>query len=174
MKRFLLALACAALAFPCHAQESSPAPSTDRSALAKILGFEAQPSGDMPGGWGGGPPGTLFADDKIVHGGRLSARIQRQADSPDDFSTLTKDIQMDFAGATIELRGFLRTEAVSGFVGLWMREDGETPGLAFDNMESRQLKGTTEWKEYSITLPVKAEGKTSEPLSALALSRTWE
>lgn len=159
MKQFLLALACATLAFSCHAQESSPAQSTDRSALAKILGFEAQPNGDMPGGWGGGPPGTLFADDKIVHGGRLSARIQRQAESPDDFSSLTNDIQMDFAGTTIELRGFIRTEGVSGFVGLWMREDGETPGLAFDNMESRQLKGTTEWKEYSITLPVKPEGK---------------
>jgi len=159
MKRFLLALACAALTCPCHAQESSAAQSTDRSALATKLGFEAQPNGDMPGGWGGGPSGTLFADDKIVHGGRLSARIQRQTDSPDDFSTLTNDIQIDFAGATVELRGFLRTEDVSGFVGLWMREDGETPGLAFDNMESRQLKGTTEWKEYSITLPVKPEGK---------------
>jgi C-terminal processing protease CtpA/Prc len=113
----------------------------------------------MPGGWGGGPPGTLFADDKIVHSGRLSARIQRQADSPDNFSTLTSDIQVDFAGETIVLRGFLRTEEVSGFVGLWMREDGETPGLAFDNMESRQLKGTTGWKEYSITLPLKPEAK---------------
>ena len=66
MKRFPLALACAAPGFPCHAQESSPAQSTDRSALAKILGFEAQPNGDVPGGWGGGPPGTLFEDDKIV------------------------------------------------------------------------------------------------------------
>jgi C-terminal processing protease CtpA/Prc len=159
MKRFLLAFACAALAFPFHAQESSPTQSTDRSALIEKLGFEAQPKGDMPGGWGGGPPGTLFADDKIVHGGRLSARIQRQADSPDDFSTLTNEIPMDFAGATIEFRGFLRTEDVSSFVGLWMREDGETPALAFDNMESRQLNGTTEWKEYSITLPVKPEGK---------------
>src|ERR1700741_2972419 len=112
MKRFLLALARAALAFPCHAQESSPAQSTDRSTLAKILGFEVQPNGDMPGGWGGGPPGTLFADDKIVHGGRLSARIQRQAGNPDDFSTLTNNIPIDFAGAAIELRGFLRTEDV--------------------------------------------------------------
>src|SRR5690348_7302024 len=104
MKRFLLAFACAALAFPFHAQESSPTQWTDRSALIEKLGFEAQPKGDMPGGWGGGPPGTLFADDKIVHGGRLSARIQRQADSPDDFSTLTNDIPMDFAGATIAHR----------------------------------------------------------------------
>lgn len=159
MKRFLLVLVCPALTLPCQAQDTGPVQSRERSDLAKTLGFEAQPNGDMPGGWGGGPPGTIFADDKILHGGRLSARIQRRADSPNDFSSLTKDISMDFTGTSIELRGFLRTEEVSGFVGLWMREDGETSGLAFDNMESRQLKGTTEWREYSITLPVKPEGR---------------
>jgi hypothetical protein len=59
----------------------------------------------------------------------------------------------------VEFRGFLRTEDVTDFVGLWMREDGESPALAFDNMQARQLKGTTDWKEYSITLPVHPEGR---------------
>ena len=141
------------------AQGVSAGQSADQSDLAKILSFEAQPVGDMPGGWQGGPPGTVFADDKVVHGGRWSARIERRADSPETFSTISKVIPMDFAGNSIEFRGFLRTEDVSGFVGLWMREDGESGGVAFDNMESRQLKGTTEWTEYSITLPVKPEGR---------------
>lgn len=66
---------------------------------------------------------------------------------------------MDFSGTTIKLSGFLRTEGVSGFAGLWMREDGESPSLAFDNMQSRQLKGTTAWTEYSIELPVHPEGR---------------
>ena len=44
-------------------------------------------------------------------------------------------------------------------MGLWMREDGESPALAFDNMQSRGLKGTTTWTEYSITLPVRPEAK---------------
>ena len=111
----------------------------------------------MPGGWGGGPPGTIFADDKIVHRGLLSARIERNADSPSNFSTITQSIPMDFSGTTIELRGFLRTEDMSDFVGLWMREDGESPALAFDNMQSRQLKGISAWTESSITLPVHPE-----------------
>ena len=51
------------------------------------------------------------------------------------------------------------TDAVTGFVGLWMREDGVSPGLAFDNMQQRGLKGTNDWAEYSITLPVKSEAK---------------
>jgi C-terminal processing protease CtpA/Prc len=159
MARFLPVLVCVALTVRCQAQDTSPVQSTDRSDLTKIVSFEAQPNGGMPGGWGGGPPGTIFADDKLVHGGRWSARIQRHAGSPGDFSSLTKAIPMDFAGTSIEFRGFLRTEDVNGFVGLWMREDGESSGLAFDNMQSRQLEGTTGWKEYSITLPVKLEGR---------------
>lgn len=114
----------------------------------------------LPDGWSGGPPGTVFVDDKVVHGGRSSTRLERHADSPSHFSSFSKSIPIDFSGATLELRGFLRTEDVSDFAGLWMREDGETPGatsLAFDNMDSRHLKGTTEWTEYSITLPVHEE-----------------
>jgi C-terminal processing protease CtpA/Prc len=159
MRRFLLILICSTLTRVSLAQESPSGKISDQCDLATVLGFEAQPSRGMPGGWGGGPPGTIFADDKIVHGGLLSARIERNADSPSNFSTITKSIPMDFAGATIELRGFLRTEDVSDFVGLWMREDGESPALAFDNMQRRQLKGTSAWTEYSITLPVHPEAR---------------
>ena len=37
---------------------------------------------------------------------------------------MTKRLPIDFDGEWIELRGFLRTEDVSGYTGLWMREDG--------------------------------------------------
>lgn len=66
---------------------------------------------------------------------------------------------MDFSGKMIELRGYLRTEDVTGFAGLWLREDGERPTLAFENMHTRQLQGTTDWAAYSIKLPVVAEGR---------------
>ncbi len=114
-------------------------------------------AGGKPLGWAGGPDGTLFLDDKIVHGGKSSARIERNASSPNNFSTYTKSLPIDFTGSSLELRGFLRTEAVTEFSGLWMREDGEEPTLAFDNMQAKQVKGTTDWKEYSITLPLKPE-----------------
>ena len=113
----------------------------------------------MPGGWGGGPAGTIFVDDEVVHGGRWSARIERRLESLSNFSTITQSLPIDFSGTTIELRGFLRTKDVSDFVGLWMREDGDSPSLAFDNMQSRQLKRTTPWTEYSIKLPVHPEAK---------------
>jgi C-terminal processing protease CtpA/Prc len=123
------------------------------------LNFEDQQGVGPPAGWIGTPEGTVFTDDKIVHGGHWAARLERQADSPGAFSTLHRAIAMDFAGTTVELRGFLRTEQVSQLAGLWMREDGETPSLAFDNMANRPVQGTTEWTEYSVKLPVHPEGR---------------
>src|SRR5581483_6440208 len=75
------------------------------------------------------------------------------------FSGITRALPMDFAGSRIEMRGFIRTENVSDYVGMWMREDGESGSVAFDNMQSRQLKGTNNWAEYSIALPVNPEGR---------------
>jgi hypothetical protein len=155
----LLVLVCISLAPLGWAQQPKPASPADHAQLELELGFEAPVHDNVPGGWGSSPPGTIFADDQVAHGGRRSARIERHPDSASNFSSITKGMAVDFSGSTIELRGFLRTEEVSGFAGLWMREDGETPGIAFDNMERRHLSGTSEWTEYSITLPLQQEAK---------------
>lgn len=135
-------------------QVTGPTTAATQANLEPVLAFEAPVTGSMPGGWFGGPAGTIFADDKIVHSGRWSVRLQRDATSANSFSTLTVGVPLEFTGKTVELRGYLRTEQVSEFAGLWMREDGETTSLAFDNMQSRQIKGNTDWTEYSIKLPV--------------------
>jgi C-terminal processing protease CtpA/Prc len=123
------------------------------------LDFEAEQTGGVPKGWNGGPPDTLAVDGVTVHGGKWALRIERNDKSGGAFSAVNKTIPIDFAGTTLELRGFLRTEGVSGFTGLWMREDGDGGSVAFDNMERRQIKGTTEWTEYSITLPLEKSAK---------------
>jgi hypothetical protein len=143
------------------AEAAEDAKSPDGSGLAEILNFETNAQTNIfPAGWSGGPSNTIFVDGKVVHGGRRSARIERGAQSEGQFSSLTKGIPMDFTGRTIKLRGYLRTQEVSEFAGLWMREDGESGSLEFDNMQSRNLKGTTGWTEYSISLPINAEAKT--------------
>lgn len=141
-------------------QAQNPGKSADQAVLAKVLSFEIEHPGGTPGGWGGGPSGTLFVDDKVVHGGRWSARLERIGTSAEAFSAINKMLPMDFAGHKIELRGFLRTENVSEFVGLWLREDGEGgASAAFDNMQGKAIKGTNEWAEYSIVLPVRPEAR---------------
>jgi C-terminal processing protease CtpA/Prc len=159
MRKLLLVFIGAALSLPSPAQDTHASTLTDVAALPQVLNFEDQKSVGPPAGWIGKPEGTVLTDDKIVHGGHWAARLERQADSPGAFSTLHRAIAMDFAGTTVELRGFLRTEQVSQLAGLWMREDGETPSLAFDNMRERPVTGTTEWTEYSIKLPVHPEAR---------------
>jgi hypothetical protein len=130
-----------------------------RFELARILNFELEQTGGAPRGWGGGPPETIFTDDKIVHSGKWAARLERDASSPSKFSSMMIGIPVDFAGTRVELRGFLKTENVSEFSGLWMREDGDNGAVEFDNMQSRQISGTRDWTEYSIALPLRREAK---------------
>jgi C-terminal processing protease CtpA/Prc len=155
MARHALALAFS-LALLCEAQNTSQ---SDLSKLAEILTFENSQEGDSLEGWLGGPPGTIFADARVFHSGKRSARIERHPDSPNEFSTMTKAIGMEFSGKSIEFRGFLRTEDVNGFAGLWMREDGPAGVLEFDNMQSRKLNGTSGWTEYAIQLPLNLKGR---------------
>jgi hypothetical protein len=150
--RLLFAFALSSLPLICQAQ------GINRSGLAKFLNFEMQTGGVLQG-WGGGPKETIFADDKIVHGGKWSARLERDTASASTFSTITIGIPIDFTGSRLELRGFVKTENVSNYIGSCMREDGDGDSVAFDNMQSRQVKGTHDWEEHSITLPLRPEAK---------------
>jgi hypothetical protein len=129
--------------------------------LAAVLGFEAPPNGACPGGWSCSVPETIAADSEVLHGGKWSARIQRQGDSAQQFSTLTKSIPLDFSGGKLELRGFIRSENVQDFAAFWMREDGPGGTVGFATMQGNHpATGTTPWTKYSISLPVNPEGRT--------------
>lgn len=158
MRRVLFALLLSSIVL-CSAQNVRPADTISRADLPGLMSFEREPAGDTPAGWSASPAGTIFQDNKIVHSGHGAARLERSPQSPGDFSTINQVIDIDFTGSTVELRGFLRTENVSEIAGLWMREDGEDNNVAFDNMAEQNLKGTTEWKEYSIVLPLKPDAR---------------
>jgi hypothetical protein len=135
------------------------AQTSTRQNLANILGFENGSLGAFPAGWSGSPANTISVDDQNVHSGRYSARIERNASSSGTFSTLTATIPLDFAGKTIEWRGFLKTENVNGFVALWLREDGDSPNLAFATLQGLNLNGTRSWTEYSVSVSAMPAGK---------------
>jgi C-terminal processing protease CtpA/Prc len=149
MRHAMWVLMCLTVAVCCFGQEDLP----------KVLSFETEHPGGRPGGWMGGPAGTLFVDEKVVHSGRWSVRLERTASSAQEFSTITRTMPLDFTGTRIELSGWLKTEDASGMVGLWLREDGESGTVEFDNMASQQLKGTHDWAHYSVSIPVRSEAK---------------
>jgi C-terminal processing protease CtpA/Prc len=151
MTRLLTLLACAI--FLSHAQ--------DRPALADILGFESPAVGTCPGGWSCNPPDAIAADSDVVHGGKWSVRIERQAGRSEPFSGVLKNLPIDFGGKTVELRGFIRTENVEGFSAFWIREDGANGPVGFVSMQGRDpVKGATPWTEHTISLPVNLEART--------------
>ena len=119
-----------------------------------VLRFEGPREGETLPGWGGGPAETIYFDSTVVHSGSGAARLERDARSPSAFSTITKRLSINFDGQWLELRGFLRTEGVSEFAGLWLREDGPSGVLQFDNMRNRGVRGTTGWTEYTVRLPL--------------------
>jgi C-terminal processing protease CtpA/Prc len=157
MQSLLVLFLAVELVLPVRAQYVRTARLTDIASLPQVLSFEDQKAVGSPSGWMASPEATVFADNKVVHGGNWAARLERKEDSAGSFSSMHRAIIVDFAGKTIELRGFLRTADVRRMAGLWVREDGEEPALAFDNMADRPVKGTTGWTEYSVQLPIHAD-----------------
>ena len=60
-------------------------------------------------------------------------------------------------GKKIRFSGAIKTTDLEGFAGLWWRADGPNGVLAFDNMQTRAAKGTTDWKRYEIVLDIPPE-----------------
>jgi hypothetical protein len=87
------------------------------------------------------------------------------------FGSMMQDFgAAQYVGKRIRLSGYLKSEVVDSWGGLWMRVDGASESkngyptsLAFDNMhdglQDRSVKGTTAWQNYSIVLDV-PEGAT--------------
>jgi C-terminal processing protease CtpA/Prc len=88
-------------------------------------------------------------DNAIVQNGNVSGAIESTG-SNTQFKALAYTIPASFGGKKIKLSGYLKTENIeNGFAGLWLRID---PQIAFDNMQSKKIIGTNDWKKYEIEL----------------------
>jgi hypothetical protein len=78
--------------------------------------------------------------------------------APSTFATIVQSVRADaFRGRRVRWAGWVRHANVQGEGGgLWMRVDGPGTMLAFDNMLSRPLLGTSDWHEVSVVLDVPA------------------
>lgn len=126
------------------------------------LDFEQLNEDRLPKGWGMGNitgrptlPDTAHYRLDATHKqhGAYSLLIDWSKGSS-DWTSVAYVIPKTFRGSKIKLSGYLRTENVTdGYAGLWMRIDSKwRETLAFDNMQDRGVKGTTDWKQYSVEL----------------------
>lgn len=100
----------------------------------------------------GGGDHIMEVDSSIVHEGKYSVNIQYTG-GKSTFRAWALNIPAIYEGKKIKLSGYIRTENVhEGYAGLWMRID---PSVAFDNMNDRGIRGTTDWTQYEIELDLK-------------------
>jgi C-terminal processing protease CtpA/Prc len=128
-----------------------------RANVASILGFEDSQNGRLSARWNAGSSPDIIADSTVVHSGRYSARITRAVAT--DFTTIITSIPQDFAAQTLELRGYVKLENVAGNIALWLRQDGPAGSLGFVTLQTLNLRGTADWKEYSIQLRLQPNGR---------------
>ena len=62
-----------------------------------------------------------------------------------------------YAGKRVRFSGYVKAREVRDWAGLWMRVDGPDktcPTLAFDNMYTRAIRGSSDWTRYDVVLDV--------------------
>lgn len=96
---------------------------------------------------------------EIISEGNSAGKIISDKDGK--FGCITYRIPANYVGDTIVLSGRIKYENVKGFVGLLMRIDGDSKkrNLAFKSMQNQKIRGTSDWKEYSIKLPYPSNAK---------------
>ncbi|MBD2757530.1 S41 family peptidase [Spirosoma validum] len=120
--------------------------------------FEQRTADGKPTGWNrfGSQLGPFVLDSTIRHSGRYALRLSDNVKGA--FQASDWRIPVTFRGKTITLTGYVKTEQTGqepdAFAGLWLRIDGEAGPIEFDNMQKRGLRGSIDWKAYTITLPL--------------------
>ncbi|HAD11489.1 MAG TPA: peptidase S41 [Saprospirales bacterium] len=120
------------------------------------LGFEqSDPTTSLPFNWQYGTGGTSkngysFTRDSInAFEGKGCARLAFVPESG-TFGAFSMVVPVDFKGEMITLKGYIKTENIiqDGWAGIWLRQDGESGVVGFDNMQERGLKGNNGWQQF--------------------------
>jgi hypothetical protein len=129
--------------------------------IALVAGLIVLCSFDIPSGWfvaGSKPKSYSMGIDKgSGQNGTNAATIKSIDKNFTGFGTLMQQcLPTAYLGKRVRMTGYLKSEKVVQWAGLWLRVDqeGSTQSLAFDNMSDRPIKGTTAWTKCEIVLDV--------------------
>jgi hypothetical protein len=96
-------------------------------------------------------------ENSNVYNGEKSALIESIESEINGFGTIMQSCSTsEYLGKKIKMSGFIKTENVSNWSGMWLRIDSKKSQSRkyFDNMRDRQIKGTTNWTKYEIIMNV--------------------
>ncbi len=116
----------------------------------------------VPKGWVFNAPDRakyeVGMDNSTYESGKSSAFVISHNNSEKEFGNLMQAVKAEnYLGKRLQLTAYIKSKNVNR-VQMWMRIDGPNPkegkSLGFDNMGSRPITGTTDWKQYLIVLDV--------------------
>jgi hypothetical protein len=94
-------------------------------------------------------------DPSVAHGGHASARLEALHGDVDGVATLMQSVSPEaYRGKRVRFSGFVATQGVTGWTGLWMRVDRPDGSGTFDNMQDRALHGTMAWAAEAVVLDI--------------------
>jgi hypothetical protein len=113
----------------------------------------------VPEGWilAGSKPTSyeVGTDAQAFYNGHPSGYLKSKVPDTGGFGTLMQAFRADkYLGKRVRFSAFVKSEGIQDWAGLWMRVDKGTDSVAFDNMQERPIKGTTDWQKYEVVLDV--------------------
>jgi len=99
-----------------------------------------------------------YKDDSVRFDGKNSIRLEKDlASTKGGFGAITFTLPTNFKGSEITLKGYIKTERVEGYAGLWLRTVTGNVMVDMKNMSENGVTGTQEWKQYNISLRMNEE-----------------
>ncbi len=94
-------------------------------------------------------------DEAVTYMGKPSLRLASVAANPSGFVTVMQSfLPSHYSGKRVRFSGFVKSDGVQGWAGLWMRVDSGYMTAAFDNMQGRPVAGWSDWTPCSVVLDV--------------------
>jgi hypothetical protein len=125
-----------------------------------VLGLTVQLFAAAPTGWflaGNNAKGySTGIDSAVTFAGQPAAYLQSvSAQQASQFGTLMQTFRADlYRGKRVRFSGYVKSNQLDNWAGLWMRIDEGSVTAAFDNMYQRSIQGTTDWTPYSVVLDI--------------------
>jgi len=135
--------------------------------VISFLFLQSTSQDDGPKYWyrSGSKPGSynMGFDKTVIQSGAKSVIIESLEKEIDGFATIMQTCDAkNYLGTKVKMTGYIKSENLADWSGMWMRVDAKDSheSLAFDNMQDRAVRGTTDWTKYEIVLDVPVESGT--------------
>ena len=128
------------------------------------LGFEITTDHNLPYLWVGHQQKNdykIITDSTEKHSGKRSLLIEKTDPlKPSSMLQSLGTIPAKYEGKEMEVKVYLKFESVSDFVSLGIAvDDADYDRIKYAQVDYKKLKGTSDWKEYSVKIPLPKEGR---------------